>query len=86
LVEAPREEKDWKLLRARAAIMADSGVSLMGLKPPKGGPGSWQQHAAAYRDAAAALVNAADRRKFADARQSFDRLNTSCGRCHLDHR
>jgi len=86
LGDAPREEKDWKLLRARAAIMANSGVLLMGLKPPKGGPGSWRQHAAAYRDAAAALVNAADRRNVADARQAFDRLNTSCGRCHSDHR
>jgi dienelactone hydrolase len=86
LGEAPRDEKDWKLLRARAAIMADSGVLLMGLKPPRGGAASWQRHAASYRDAAAALVNAADRRNLADARQAFDRLNTSCGRCHSDHR
>jgi dienelactone hydrolase len=84
--KASLEEKDWKLLRARAAIMADSGVLLMGLKPPRGGPATWQQHAASYRDAAAALVNAADRRNFADARQAYDRLRTSCDRCHADHR
>ena len=36
LNEGPREEKDWRLLRARAAIMADSGILLMSLKPPKG--------------------------------------------------
>jgi dienelactone hydrolase len=86
LGEAPRKEKDWKLLRARAAIMADSGTLLMGLKPPKGGATSWQRHATSYRDAAAALATAADRRNFADARQAFDRLNMTCGRCHSDHR
>jgi len=86
LEEIPQEEKDWKLLRARAAVMADSGTLLMGLKPPKGGARSWQRHAASYRDAAAALATAADRRNFADARQAFDRLNMACGRCHSDHR
>ncbi len=86
LGEAPRGEKDWKLLRARAALMADSGVLLMGLKPSKGGRASWQRHAASYRDAAAALTAAADHRNFADARQAFDRLNTSCVGCHSDHR
>ena len=86
LDEAPREEKDWKLLRARAAIMADSGVLLMGLKPTKGSPSSWQRHAASYRGAATALAAAADRRNLAEARQAFGRLKTNCDRCHSDHR
>lgn len=86
LGEAPRDEKDWKLLRARAAVMADSGVLLMSLKPSKGTAASWRRHAASYRDAAAALAAAADRRNSDEARLAFDRLNTSCGRCHADHR
>jgi dienelactone hydrolase len=86
LGEAPRDDADWKLLRARAAVMADSGVLLMGLKPSKGTTASWRRHAASYRDAAAALAAAADRRSFDEARQAFDRLNTSCGRCHAEHR
>jgi dienelactone hydrolase len=86
LNEAPREEKDWKLLRARAAIMSESGALLMGLKPTKGSPSSWQRHAASYRAAATALAAAADRRNFAEARQAFDRLKTNCARCHSDHR
>jgi len=86
LGEAPRDEKEWKLLRARAAVMTDSGATLMRLKPQKGTAASWRRHATAYRDAAAALVDAADRRKLTDARSAFDRLNASCARCHAEHR
>jgi len=86
LGEGLREEKDWKLLRARAAIMADAGGLLMELKPTRGSQSSWRRHAASYRDAAAALAAAADRRNLAEARQAFDRLKTNCNRCHSDHR
>jgi dienelactone hydrolase len=83
---SPREEKDWKLLRARAAVMADSGTLLLGLRPSRGDATRWQRHTASYRDAAAALAAAADRRDLADARRAFDRLNGTCGKCHADHR
>jgi hypothetical protein len=86
LGEAPRDEREWKLLRARAAVMADSGATLMGLKPQKGSAATWLRHAAAYRDAAAELAAAADRRNLTDARSAFDRLNASCARCHAEHR
>jgi dienelactone hydrolase len=86
LNEDPREEKDWKLLRARAAIMADSGALLMGLQPLKGSPSSWQRHAASYRGAATVLAAAADRRNIAEVRQAFARLKANCSRCHSDHR
>jgi cytochrome c556 len=56
------------------------------LKPAKGSQSSWRRHATSYRDAAAALASAADRRNLAEARQAFDRLKTNCGRCHSDHR
>jgi cytochrome c5 len=59
---------------------------LMSLKPPRGTAATWRRHAASYRDAAATLVAAADRRNVADARQAFDRFNTTCSRCHADHR
>jgi len=86
LSEAPQNEKDWKLLRARSAVMADAGVLLMSLKPPRGTAATWQRHTASYRDAAATLVAAADRRNVAETRQAFDRFNTTCARCHADHR
>jgi dienelactone hydrolase len=86
LNDVPREAKDWKLLRARAAIMTDSGTSLQSLNPPRGDGTHWQRHVAAYRDAAAALVAAADRNDLADARRAFDRLNGTCTKCHADHR
>jgi dienelactone hydrolase len=86
LGEGLREEKDWKLLRARAALMSDAGVLLLELKPPRGTQASWRRHAASYRDAATALTAAVDRRNLADARQAFERLKTTCNRCHSDHR
>jgi hypothetical protein len=86
LGEGLPEEKDWKLLRARAAIMSDAGVLLLQLKPPRGSQSSWRRHAASYRDAAAALAAAADRRNIAEARQAFARLKTDCNRCHSEHR
>jgi hypothetical protein len=83
---APGEAKDWKLLRARAALMTDSGTSLLSLKPPRGDETHWQRHAVSYRDAAAALAVAADRHDLADARRAFDRLNGTCAKCHAEHR
>jgi Dienelactone hydrolase family/Cytochrome C' len=86
LGEGLREEKDWKLLHARAAIMSESGVLLMSFKPTRGSQSSWRRHAASYRDAAAALAAAAERRNIAEVRQAFDRLKTNCNQCHSDHR
>jgi dienelactone hydrolase len=86
LGEGLREEKDWKLLHARAAIMVDSGGLLMELEPRRGSQSSWRRQAASYHDAAAALATAADRRNIVEARRAFDRLKTNCNRCHSDHR
>jgi dienelactone hydrolase len=80
------QASDWILLRSRAAVIADSGVSLMALTPPRGIPARFRQHAASYRDAAVALIKSADRHDLAEARHAFDRLNTSCRKCHADHR
>lgn len=86
LEAAPRAETDWTLLRSRAAVMAESGVLLGRLKPPKGTGTSWQRHADAYRAAAVALSAAAEKRNLTEARRAFDRLNTRCAQCHADHR
>jgi dienelactone hydrolase len=86
LGEGLREEKDWKLLHARAAIMSDAGGLLMELKPTRGSQSSWRRDAALYREAAAALAAAADRRNLAEAHKAFDRLKTNCNRCHSEHR
>lgn len=86
LAAEPRDEKAWRDVRARAALMADTGDLLAALRPPKGSQAGWQRRAASYRDAAANLTAAADRRDFTAAIQDLERLNASCGKCHLDHR
>jgi hypothetical protein len=86
LQEPPADEKAWNVVGSRAALMADSGGLLMTLMPPKGGAASWLRHTASYRDAAASLSAAADRRDVAAAQQALLRLNETCGKCHLDHR
>lgn len=86
LAAEPDSEKGWRQARARAALMTDAAELLLGLEPPKGNLAHWRRHAGAYRDAAAAIAQAADRRDYSAARQALDRLNTSCGKCHLDHR
>jgi Cytochrome C' len=82
----PKSDKEWKVLRAQSAVMADAGSSLLELTPPRGTATSWQHHAATYRDAAAELATAAEHRNLGSARQAFERLNASCSRCHEDHR
>ncbi len=86
LTEEPTSENEWKDARARAALLADAGELLMGLKPPKGDSALWQRHVASYRDAAQAIAAASDRRDYSAARQALERLTTTCGKCHLDHR
>ena len=78
--------KDWILLRSRAAVMADSGVSLMGLNPPRGSAARFHQHAASYRDAAEDLIKAAEQHDVAEARHASERLKVNCSSCHADHR
>lgn len=86
LNEPPRGEKDWNLVRARAALLAETGVLLDERTPSRGTPASWRHHVAPYREAASALANSANRRSFFEARQALDRLKTSCEKCHLEHR
>lgn len=86
LQELPADEKAWKLVGSRAALMADSGELLVTLTPPQGSTASWLRHTIAYRDAAAAISAAAGRHDLAAAQQALLRLNETCGKCHLDHR
>lgn len=86
LADEPQSEEDWQKARARAALMADGGELLLGLKPSKGVSSVWRGHAASFRDSAAAIAVAADRRDYSAARQALKQLNMSCGRCHIDHR
>ena len=86
LNEGPRNERDWKLLRERSLVLADCGDWLTTQTPRKGSAANWRRHAASYRDAAQALAEATELSHRTDAEAALSRLNSSCTRCHADHR
>jgi len=82
----PKDPRQWKTIRAEAALLAETGALLQVRAPSKGSPASWRRHTTAYREAAVSLVAAADRRDYAAARKALAQLNGSCSACHLQHR
>jgi carboxymethylenebutenolidase len=80
------DNERWSRLHDRAARMVDCGAWLFVQQPSKGTAASWIRHAAAYRDAATALVVASERRRLAESRRAFERVNQSCTQCHANHR
>jgi len=86
LNEGPRDERDWKLLREQSRLLVQCGDWLATQTPRKGTAANWRRHAASYRDAAQALAEAVERSHRTDAQAALSRLNSSCARCHADHR
>jgi dienelactone hydrolase len=86
LNEGPRDDRDWKRLREQSRLLSDCGQWLLDQTPRKGSTSSWRRHAVAYRDAAQALVGAAERSDRNAAQSALSRLNSSCARCHAEHR
>ncbi len=86
LNEGPRDDRDWKLLREQSRLLVQCGDWLATQTPRKGTAANWRRHAASYRDAAQALAEAAERSHRTDAEAALTRLNSSCARCHSDHR
>jgi dienelactone hydrolase len=86
LNEGPRDDRDWKLLREQSHVLIDCGQWLLDQTPRKGSSSSWRRDAVAYRDAAQALVGAAERSDRNAAQSALNRLNSSCARCHAEHR
>jgi dienelactone hydrolase len=86
LEQPPKTDREWRHIRATAALMAQSGVWLEGQAPPKGSVTQWQEQARAYTAAAQAIVDAADRREHGAAQQALQRLAGQCAACHHEHR
>ena len=83
-------DKDWKLIGARAVIMAEAGNILMGLEPPRGaeddaGKLAWRKQCAAYRDAAKDLRKAAGLKSVEKAKACVDGIKARCDACHEAH-
>jgi carboxymethylenebutenolidase len=86
LGDEPKDDNEWKAVRSRAALLAETGNLLLDRTPPRGEPTVWQRSVAAYGLAAKSLVTAADRQDYAAALTALKQLTTSCGACHLKHR
>lgn len=82
----PKSARQWGQVRAHAALIAELGAWLRTQPPPKGTTGHWQEQAQAFSAAAAAIVEAAERRDHAAARQRLVQLAGQCAACHNEHR
>jgi dienelactone hydrolase len=86
LEQKPLSERQWRQVRAHAALIAESASWLQTQTPPKGPAGHWQEQAQAFGAAATAIVDAADRRDYAGAQQRLAQLADKCAVCHNEHR
>jgi dienelactone hydrolase len=86
LEQKPQSERQWRQVRADAALIAESAAWLQTQAPPKGPAGHWQEQAQAFGAAATSIVDAADRRDFPGAQQRLAQLADKCAACHNEHR
>ena len=87
----PKTSGDWKIMRHRAAMIAEAGNTMMGLQPPQGaeddaGMKKWRQHCAAFRDASKKLKRPIALKKVADVQAALEGIMQTCNACHKDHR
>jgi dienelactone hydrolase len=86
LEHEPGNVKEWRRIRADAALVAEAGGWLAAHPPAKGSAAHWNDQARAFTSAAEAIVEAADKRDYAAARRGLVRVAQQCSACHLEHR
>jgi cytochrome c556 len=86
LERAPATDAQWQQAQADAAILAEAGSLLSGLRPPKGSPSGWRQRATEFKAAARIVADAVSRRDFAAAQDSLRELPRACAACHTEYR
>jgi carboxymethylenebutenolidase len=86
LQEKPSDTKTWRQVRANAAVIAEAGHWLEGLRPKKGSERHWREQARTYRQTATQIVAAADSRDYEAARLALEQLGKQCAACHTQHR
>jgi carboxymethylenebutenolidase len=82
----PASASQWAAVRARAALLAETGHLLQLRTPHKGSHHHYREQARAYTMTAEAIVQAADRQDFAGLQQHLQELSTRCAACHKQHR
>jgi cytochrome c556 len=86
LKEKPADAKEWKRVRANAALIAEAGHWLEGMRPKKGSERHWREQARNYRQTATKIVAAADGHDYDAARLALNELGKQCAVCHKKHR
>ena len=82
----PSDDKAWKAVSARAAIIASLGEGILSKRlPDKGDKASWREKVTSYNASARALANAAVAMNLATARTESAKLQRSCNACHKAH-
>ena len=82
---------EWKIMRHRAQIIAESGNTLMAKSPPRGaddaaGITKWKTHCAEFREAAKKLSRALAFKKIDKVNPALAAVAAQCEACHTDHR
>lgn len=86
LEKQPGDVKEWRRVRARAALLAEAGRLLQDRTPRRGSAANWGQNARNYEKVALAVVAAADQQDYAAARSTLTQLTATCTACHQQHR
>jgi cytochrome c556 len=82
----PADDKAWKAVHARAAVIATLGEAILSKKlPDKGDKASWREKVGSYLASAKALEAAAASKNAEKARTEAGKLQKSCNACHKAH-
>jgi hypothetical protein len=82
---APKDEKEWAVVRRSALTLAESGNLLMerGRAPD---PGDWMKDSKMLADIGTSAYKAAQAKDFSALAALADSLDTSCTTCHKQYR
>ena len=81
------DDKAWKAVRARAAILLFlTDTILLKSQPSKGDKASWKEKVTDYEHSAKALARAAADKDTSAAKSEVNKMSKSCYACHKAHR
>jgi carboxymethylenebutenolidase len=86
LEKEPAGQQEWKTIRANAALVAEAGLLLEDLTPPRGTHGHWVEQTHEFTASARKLLAAAGRQDYPGARRGLEELAGRCATCHKQHR
>jgi carboxymethylenebutenolidase len=86
LADRPQTDNQWKLVAARAAVLAETGNLLRNLRPKRGAEADWIKQTLMFRTAAESLRTAAKKQDYQAAGVALQQIAASCRNCHKKHR